>query len=61
MIEYLVDEILEERVESSRGQQKPRGRRQKMSRYPIRRRGKLSREEHEWTPKILKPLTLKNT
>ena len=60
MIEHLVDEILEERVVSSRGQRKPRGRRQKMSKYPIRRRGNLSREEHEWTPKILKPVTSKN-
>ncbi len=34
MVEHLIDEILEERVVSSQGQRKPRGRRQKMSKYP---------------------------
>ena len=39
MSEHLVDEILEERIVSSQEQRKPRGRSQKMSEYPIRRRG----------------------
>ena len=57
-IEQLIDEILEERVVSSRGQRKPRGRRQKMSKHAIRRRGYISREEHDWISKILTPVSL---
>ena len=49
----LIDEILEERAVSSRGQVKPRGVRQKMSSYPLRRRGPLSRRKHRWTPEIV--------
>jgi len=47
MIEHVIDEILEERVVSSRGQRKPRGRRRKMSKYAIRRRCPLSRQKTE--------------
>jgi len=57
MIEHVIDEILEERVVSSRGQRKPRGRRRKMSKYAIRRRCPLSRQKTEWTPEILRPPT----
>ena len=49
----MIDEILEERVVSSRGQAKPRGVKQKMSSYPLRKRGPLSRRKHEWTPAIV--------
>lgn len=55
-LEHLVrDEILEERAESSRGQSKPRGGKQKMSRYPVRHRGPLSRAVHPWQPEIASP------
>ena len=47
-----LDEILEERVVSSRGQSKPRGVRKKMSKYPLRKRGGLSRKKYSWTPQI---------
>jgi len=60
VIEHVIDEILEERVVSSRGQRKPRGWRQKMSKYVIRKRGKLSRKEYEWMPEILPPVTSQN-
>ena len=49
----VLDEILEERVVSSRGQQKPRGVKRKMSRYHIRRRGPLSTAKHLWTPRAV--------
>ena len=42
----VIDEILEERVVSSRGQIKPRGVRQKMSGFSLRKRGPVSRREH---------------
>jgi len=35
----VLDEILEERVESSRGRQNPRGVKRKMSNFPLRPRG----------------------
>lgn len=55
-LEQLVrDEILEERAESSRGQSKPRGVKQKMSPYPVRHRGPVSREIHPWHPEIARP------
>lgn len=49
----VLDEILEERAVSSRGQQKPRGVKRKMSRYHIRPRGPLSTDKHLWTPSIV--------
>ncbi len=49
----VIAEILEERVVSSRGQSKPRGVRQKMSGFPLRKRGPVSRQEHCWTPEIV--------
>ena len=49
----MIDEILEERVVSSRGQAKPRGVKQKMSAFPLRRRGPVSRRKHSWTPEIV--------
>lgn len=55
MLQRLLEEILEERAVSSRGQRKPRGRKRKMSKYPIRHRGELSREKHAWTPEIMAP------
>ena len=48
-----IDEILEERVISSRGQAKPRGVRRKMSSFNLRMRGPVSREVHDWTPEII--------
>ncbi len=59
-MEHVIDEMLEERAVSSRGQRKPCGWRQKMSKYAVRRRGQLSREEHEWMPEILPPVTSEN-
>lgn len=50
-----MDEILEERAESSRGQAKPRGVKRKMSKFKIRHRGPLSREVHSWEPEIVAP------
>ncbi len=44
----MIDEILEERVVSSRGQSKPRGVRQKMSGFPLRKRCPVSRRKHDW-------------
>ena len=52
MARLVLDEILEERVVSSRGQHKPRGVKRKMSRYHIRPRGPLSTAKHSWTPRI---------
>ncbi len=49
----MIDEILEERVVSSRRQSKPRGVMQKMSGFPLRKRGPVSRQEHCWTPEIV--------
>ena len=49
----VLDEILEERVVSSRGQRKPRGVKRKMSGYPLRRRGAVSRRKWDWTPQIV--------
>lgn len=37
--QQVLEEILEERVESSRGRRNPRGVRQKMSSYKLKRRG----------------------
>ena len=34
-------------------QVKPRGVRQKMSGFPLRKRGPMSRQEHRWTPEIV--------
>ena len=42
--DHLIREILEERTVSSRGQKKPRGVKRKMSNYPLRKRGSLSRK-----------------
>ena len=52
----VIDEILEERVVSSRGPVKPRGVRQKMSGFPLRKRGPVSRQEHRWTLRLSRPL-----
>ena len=49
----MLNEILEERVVSSRGQKKPRGVKRKMSGYPLRRRGEVSRRKWDWTPRIV--------
>ena len=49
----MIDEILEERGVSSRGQVKPRGVKRKMSGFPVRARGRLSRETHDWVPSIV--------
>ena len=49
----MIDEILEERVVSSRGQSRPRGVRQKMSGFSLRKRGPVSRAKHDWTPEIV--------
>ena len=49
----MLDEILEERVVSSRGQKKPRGVKRKMSGYPLRGPGPLSRRKWDWTPRIV--------
>jgi len=51
----VLEEILEERAVSSRGQQKPRGVKRKMSSYRVRRRGPVSRKKHAWAPKIVVP------
>ena len=51
--ERVLDEILEERVVSSRGQRKPRGVKRKMSGYPLRGPGPVSRRKWDWTPRIL--------
>ena len=48
----ILDEILEEQVVSSRGQAKPRGVKRKMSNYPLRVRGPLSRKVHRWVPEL---------
>ena len=48
-------EMQEEWVVSSRGLRRPRGVKRKMSNYPIRRPGPLSRERHAWTPLIVVP------
>jgi hypothetical protein len=40
MHESVLDEILEDRVVSSRGKHNPRGVKRKMSKYPIRPRNK---------------------
>ncbi|MDE0127340.1 MAG: transposase [Bryobacterales bacterium] len=49
------DEILEERVVSSRGQSKPRGVKRKMSKFKVGHRGPISREVHDWEPAIVIP------
>ena len=49
----VLDEILEERVVSSRGQKKPRGVKRKMSGYPLRGPGTVSRRQWDWTPQIV--------
>ena len=49
---HILDEILEERTVSSRGQKKPRGVKRKMSNYPLRARGPLSRTVHHWIPEM---------
>ena len=49
----VLDEILEERVVSSRGQKKPCGVKRKMSGYPLRGPGPLSRRKWDWTPRIV--------
>ena len=49
----MIDEILEERFVSRRGQIKPRSVRQNMSGFPLRKRGPVSRREHRWTPEIV--------
>jgi len=49
----VLDEILEERVVSSRGQKKPCGVKRKMSGYPLRGSGPLSRRKWDWTPRIV--------
>ena len=49
--------FLEERVVSSRGQKKPRGVKRKMSGYPLRGPGPLSRRKWDWTPHIVAPNT----
>ena len=51
--DHVLDEILEERVVSSRGQKKPRGVKRKMSGYPLRGPGQLSRRDWDWTPQIV--------
>ena len=48
----ILDEILEERTVSSRGQSKPRGVKRKMSNYPLRARGPLSHKVHHWIPEM---------
>lgn len=48
----ILDEILEERTVSSRGQAKPRGVKHKMSNYPLRAWGALSRKIHRWIPEM---------
>jgi hypothetical protein len=52
----VLDEILEERVVSSRGRRIPRGVKRKMSKYPIRRslRAALPRRDSAMCVKILK-------
>ena len=50
--ERVLDEILEERVVSSRGQKKPRGVKRKMSGYPLRGPGPISNRKWDWTPRI---------
>ena len=49
----VLDEILEERVVSSRGQKKPRGVKRKMSNYPLRAPAAVSRRKWDWTPHIV--------
>ena len=49
----VLEEILEERVVSSRGQKKPRGVKRKMSGYPFRRPDPVSRRKRDWTPHII--------
>ena len=50
---WMIEEVLELRVVSSRGQKKPRGVRRKMSNYPLGKRGPIDRTVHDWTPKIV--------
>ena len=54
--ESVLDEILEERVVSSRGRRNPRGVKRKMSKWPIRRKntGTTAREEIKYYIKVLK-------
>ena len=47
--EAVLDEILEERVVSSRGQQRPRGVKRKMSKVPLRPRGGCDRVRIEFS------------
>ena len=47
----VLDEILEERAVSNRGRAKPLGVKRKMSNYPIRARGPLSRKSANGSPK----------
>ena len=46
----VLKEILEEQVVSSRGQARPRRVKRKMSNYPLRIRGPLSRKVRRWVP-----------
>ena len=48
----VLGEILEERVASSRGRTRPRGIQRKMSGYPIRARGPLSRRIRDRIPEL---------
>ena len=57
----MIDEILEERVVSSRGKARLRGIRQKMSGLPLRKRGPVSREKHDWTPDVVPNCALSNS
>ena len=49
----VIDEILDERVVSSRGQDKPQDVRLKMSGFPLRKRGPLSRRKHDRIPEFI--------
>lgn len=55
----LLDEILEDRAVSSRGQVKPPGVKRKMSNYPLRAPGPLSRKGHRWAPEFQPVLLLR--
>ena len=49
----MLDEILQERAASTRGHRRPRGVKEKMSNYPLRR-GRLSSRSVEVSVRIIK-------
>lgn len=50
-MDALIEEVLEERCVSSRGQRKPREVKRKMSEFPLRKGGPILRTVHSGSPK----------